>query len=112
MHYAADDKAGGYLQLKKARVRWFMSLDVMDVPEELREKGKRTFRSISVDGEEIEFSEGFADLHTVTYRNILAGNGFGPEDARSCIETVYAIRHAQQQGLNGNYHPFLKNTSF
>jgi len=110
LHYAAADKAGGFLQLKNARVRWFMSLDEMDVPAAVREKGQRTFRSITVDGEEIEFSGGFTDLHTITYQNTLAGNGFGPADARNCIETVYNIRNAQAQGLTGDYHPFLKNT--
>lgn len=110
LHHTAADKAGGFLQLKNARVRWFMSLDVMDVPVEFRDRGQRTYRSITVDGDEIEFSGGFTDLHTVTYQNILAGNGFGLEDARSCIETVYAIRNAEPQGLTGDYHPFLKNT--
>jgi UDP-N-acetyl-2-amino-2-deoxyglucuronate dehydrogenase len=107
LHHTADDKAGGFLRLKQARVRWFLSLDVMDVPEEQRTKGQRTFRSITVNGEEIEFSGGFTDLHTLTYQNILAGNGFGPEDARGSIETVFNIRNAAPIGLSGDYHPFL-----
>lgn len=107
LHHIADDKAGGFLRLKKARVRWFLSLDVKDVPEEQRSKGQRTFRSITVDGEEIEFSGGFTDLHTLTYQNILAGNGFGPEDARGSIETVFNIRNASPIGLTGDFHPFL-----
>ena len=108
LHKSSDDKAGGFLRLPRARVRWFLSLDVMDVPADIRAKGQRTFRSITVDKEEIEFSGGFTDLHTVTYQNILAGKGFVPEDARGSIETVYTIRNAQAAGLVGDYHPFLK----
>jgi UDP-N-acetyl-2-amino-2-deoxyglucuronate dehydrogenase len=65
------NKAGGYLELKNARVRWFLSLDFNDIPKEFKEKGQRTFRSVTVEGEEVEFSEGFTDLHTATYREKL-----------------------------------------
>jgi UDP-N-acetyl-2-amino-2-deoxyglucuronate dehydrogenase len=70
--------------------------------------GKRTFRSITVDGEEIEFSEGFADLHTLTYKEILAGRGFGLKEARQSVETAYTIRNSKPVGLQGDYHPILK----
>ncbi len=99
------NKAAGYLELEKARVRWFMSIDYNDVPAAYKEKGQRTFRSITVDGDELEFSGGFTDLHTQTYQNILAGKGFGLEEARTSIETVYDIRNASPVGLKGEVHP-------
>lgn len=108
VHLSEKNKAAGYLELEKARIRWFLSLDLKDIPSEMRESGKRTFRSIIVDGEEFEFSEGFTELHTMTYREILSGGGYGLEDARKSIETVYTIRNAQPAGLVGEYHPMLK----
>jgi len=86
-----DDKMSGTLELEKAKVNWFLSLDCNDLPDEVGQAGKRTFRSIKIDGEELEFSEGFTDLHTETYRKILAGNGFGVEDTRGGIELVEHI---------------------
>jgi UDP-N-acetyl-2-amino-2-deoxyglucuronate dehydrogenase len=109
VHIAENNKAAGYLELEKAKIRWFLSLDINDVPAVAREAGKRTFRSITVDGKEIEFSDGFTELHTMTYREILAGKGYGLEDARKSIETVYTIRNAKPAGLKGEYHPMLKN---
>jgi UDP-N-acetyl-2-amino-2-deoxyglucuronate dehydrogenase len=100
--------AAGYLELEKARIRWFMSIDSHKLPADVLAKGQRTFRSITVEGEEIEFSGGFTDLHTVSYQEILAGRGYGPEDARVSIEIAHAIRHAQPVGLVGEYHPMLK----
>ncbi|HVN59215.1 MAG TPA: Gfo/Idh/MocA family oxidoreductase [Bacteroidales bacterium] len=108
VHLSEKNKAAGYLELRNARIRWFLSIDTNDIPEELRKSGKRTYRSITVDGEEFEFSEGFTELHTATYREIMAGRGFGLEDARKSIETVYAIRNAVPEGLTGDYHPMLK----
>jgi len=102
-------KAAGYLELENARVRWFLSLDYNDIPSSIKKTGKRTYRSITVDGEEIEFSEGFADLHTMTYREILAGRGFGLKEARQSVETAYTIRNAKPVGLRGEYHPLLKS---
>jgi UDP-N-acetyl-2-amino-2-deoxyglucuronate dehydrogenase len=87
-------KAAGSLRLKKARVNWFLSIDSTDLPAEAINKGARTFRSISLDGEEIEFSGGFTDLHTISYREILEGRGFGLEDTRASIQIVHDIRHA------------------
>lgn len=101
-------KAAGYLDLANARVRWFLSLDYNDIPKETKEKGQRTFRSILIEGEELEFSEGFTELHTATYRDIIAGNGFGLDDARQSVITAYDIRNARPIGLQGNYHPILK----
>lgn len=109
VHYSTATKAAGYLEYANARVRWFLSVDVSDVPASARADGQRTYRSITVDGEEIEFSGGFTDLHTRSYEEILAGRGFGLEENRVAIETVASIRNATPRGLSGNYHPFLKN---
>lgn len=108
VHYSSDTKASGFLEYERARVRWFLSIDIDDVPIESRNRGHRTFRSITCDDEEIEFSDGFADLHTRSYEEILAGNGFGLEENRVAIETVAGIREATPLGLTGDYHPFLK----
>ncbi|MBF7052534.1 Gfo/Idh/MocA family oxidoreductase [Halomonas sp. KAO] len=109
VHYSSETKAAGYLEYANARVRWFLSVDVSDVPATARADGQRTYRSITVDGEEIEFSGGFTDLHTRSYEEILAGRGFGLEENRVAIETVAAIRNASPLGLVGEFHPFLKN---
>ena len=112
VHVVESDKASGYMILQKARVRWFLSIDYNDIPEEISAKGQRTFRSITVDKSEFEFSEGFTDLHTKTYESILSGGGFGLLEAKNAIDTVFAIRNSQPIGLKGEYHPFcnkLKN---
>jgi len=102
------NKAAGYLELENARVRWFLSIDYNDIPDIVKRNGRRTFRSITVEGEEIEFSEGFADLHTETYKEILAGRGFGLKEAKQSVEIAYTIRNAKAVGLRGDYHPILK----
>lgn len=111
VHLSEPHKAAGFLELENARVRWFLSLDYDDIPEKIKTTGKRTFRSITVNGEEIEFSEGFTDLHTLTYKEILAGRGFGLKEARQSVETAYIIRNASPVGLKGDYHPILKSLS-
>ena len=108
VHISKNDKAAGYLVLEKARVRWFLSIDYKDIPDDIKQKGKRTYRSITLDGKEIEFSDGFTDLHTNSYREILSGNGFQLEEARKSIEVVYTIRNSIPIGLKGNYHPLCK----
>jgi len=108
VHLSKPNKTAGYLELENARVRWFLSLDYNDIPSNVKESGQRTFRSITVDGEEIEFSEGFADLHTLSYKEILAGKGFGLREASQSVITAYNIRNAIPVGLKGDYHPFLK----
>tara|TARA_R110000851_G_C13097700_1_gene567676 strand:- start:1290 stop:2240 length:951 start_codon:yes stop_codon:yes gene_type:complete len=108
VHHSDDTMAAGYLEYEKARVRWFLSVDYKYVPESAKAEGQRTYRSITVDGEEIEFSGGFTDLHNRSYEEILAGRGFGLEENRVAIETVSHIRNAVPLGLNGEYHPFLK----
>jgi len=107
VHLASDTKAAGYLEYERARVRWFLSIDLEDVPEELRNRGQRTYRSITVDGQEVEFSDGFTDLHERSYEEILAGRGFGLEENRTAIETVSSIRSAAPIGPKGDYHPFV-----
>lgn len=107
VHHSSDTKAAGFLEYEKARVRWFLSVDAADVPAAQLAAGQRTFRSITVDGEEIEFSGGFTDLHTRSYEEILAGRGFGLEENRIAIETVAAIRNATPVGRQGDHHPFL-----
>ena len=106
VHHRAMDCASGYLEYERARVRWFLSINGRDVPESVAEK-QRTFRSITMNGKEIEFSEGFTDLHTVSYREILAGRGFPLEEVRSSIETVAAIRTQPIQLNKGERHTFL-----
>ncbi|EAY29769.1 Gfo/Idh/MocA family protein [Microscilla marina] len=108
VHVSEPKRASGFLQLEKARVRWYLSVDYNALPEDVKVKGQRTFRSITVEGEEIEFSQGFTDLHTISYQEILKGNGFGLEDARASIDIVHKIRNARPLGLNGDYHPFAK----
>jgi UDP-N-acetyl-2-amino-2-deoxyglucuronate dehydrogenase len=109
VHLSQPNKAAGYLELENARVRWFLSIDYNDLQESVKETGKRTFRSIVIDGEEIEFSEGFGELHTTSYREILAGRGFGLNDARQSVITAFTIRNSNPVGLVGDYHPILKN---
>jgi UDP-N-acetyl-2-amino-2-deoxyglucuronate dehydrogenase len=108
VHLLEPDKASGYLELERARVRWYMSLDYNDIPENIKAKGARTYRSITVNNEEVEFSEGFTDLHTESYRKILQGEGFRLLEPKPAIETVYTIRNAKAIGLKGDYHPLCK----
>lgn len=108
VHLSTETKAAGYLEYENARVRWFLSVDYDDVPAAQKEAGQRTYRSITVDGEEIEFSGGFTDLHTRSYQEILAGRGYGLEENRTAIEAVATIRNAPVAPLAGDYHPFLK----
>lgn len=103
-----EDMAAGFLQLKKARIRWFLSINEQTLPQSVKTSGKRTYRSLTIEGEEFEFSEGFTDLHTRSYVDILSGGGFGLSDARQSIQTVFAIRNAVATGLTGEYHPYLK----
>jgi UDP-N-acetyl-2-amino-2-deoxyglucuronate dehydrogenase len=105
VHISQHDKAAGYLLLDRARVRWFLSVDFNDIPSSIKSNGQRTYRSINIEGEELEFSGGFTDLHTVSYRHILAGKGYGLADARISIQTVHHIRNAKAVGLVGEYHP-------
>mgnify|MGYP001024475910 FL=1 len=108
VHVHEHDRAAGYLELDRARVRWFLSINKDVLPDEVKAKGQRTFRSITIEGDELEFSGGFTDLHNRVYESILDGNGYGLEDARQAIEIVHQIRHSESLGLVGDYHPFAK----
>ncbi|MEZ4987604.1 MAG: Gfo/Idh/MocA family oxidoreductase [Saprospiraceae bacterium] len=105
VHLHTHDRAAGYLELEQARVRWFLSISADTLPESARTAGMRTFRSLSINGEAFEFSDGFNDLHTRSYADILAGGGFTVREARNAIEAVYRIRHEKPVGLQGDYHP-------
>lgn len=108
LHFSSDTLMSGFLELERANVKWFLSIDRSDLPEEAKGK-KTTYRSIQIDGEEIEFTEGFTDLHTKVYQNILDGKGYGIDDARNSIEIVYEIRNSAVTNKKENYHPILLN---
>lgn len=108
VHLHDDRHAAGYLEFEKARVRWYLSIDLNDVPEDARAAGQTTWRSITVDGEEIEFSGGFTDLHTLSYQSIVAGNGFPVGENRTAIEAVSHIRTAPVVAGGDRAHPFLR----
>lgn len=107
VHLAEESKAAGYLEYQNARVRWFLSIDANDLPKEVQGK-KTTYRSITINTRELEFSDGFTDLHTDSYAAILAGRGYGLDDARPCIETVSTIRAASAMPPGGDGHPYLR----
>ncbi|MDD2322468.1 MAG: Gfo/Idh/MocA family oxidoreductase [Bacteroidales bacterium] len=109
VHQSDKHQAAGFLRLKKARVRWLLSLDYQLIPSTVKAAGQRTYRSITVEGKEMEFSGGFTDLHTLSYQKILAGEGFQAEEARKSIEIVHHIRNAKPIGISGEYHPFLNS---
>ena len=107
-HLYEVDKAAGYLEFERARVRWFLSINPEMLPQEALDKGMRTFRSIKIDGDEFEFSEGFTDLHTLVYRDILNSKGYRVSDAKTAIEIVFALRHKTALGITPNSHPFCQ----
>jgi UDP-N-acetyl-2-amino-2-deoxyglucuronate dehydrogenase len=108
LHLKRTDKLAGFLELERATVRWFLSVDKYDLPNGFLEQGKPAYRSLTVDGEEIEFSSGFTDLHTEVYRDILAGRGFGLREVKPSIELVYRIRTSEEQHTGGAIaHPKL-----
>lgn len=108
VHVMSFDHVAGYMELEKARVRYFLSINSDYLPENAVQGEKRTYRTIRIDGNEFEFSAGFTELHTLSYRKILAGEGFRISEARNCIQIVSDIRHATPIGLKGDYHPLAK----
>ncbi|MBI5916952.1 MAG: Gfo/Idh/MocA family oxidoreductase [Bacteroidetes bacterium] len=108
VHIHTHDRACGFLELDRARVRWFLSINADTLPEEIKARNARTYRSITVDGEEIEFSEGFTDLHTRSYEAILNGAGFGLDEAATAVKIVHDIRNARPAGLHGTLHELAK----
>jgi UDP-N-acetyl-2-amino-2-deoxyglucuronate dehydrogenase len=105
VHLNTHDRAAGYLELEQAKVRWFLSINADTLPNEAKEAGIRTHRAITMDGQLIEFSDGFADLHTLSYQQILQGNGFGLADALPAVELTHEIRNLTPTGLEGDFHP-------
>jgi UDP-N-acetyl-2-amino-2-deoxyglucuronate dehydrogenase len=108
VHLHTHDRAAGLLVFEKARVRWFLSINAETLPQEAKTAGKRTYRSINIDGVELEFSGGFTDLHTASYQDILNGRGYRISAAKTAIEIVEQIRHTQPLGLIGDYHPYCE----
>lgn len=108
VHIHTHDRAAGYLEFEKARVRWFLSINDEVLPDEVKAKGQGTYRSLTLEGEELEFSDGFTNLHTRVFEQIIAGKGYGLEDARKAIKIVHSVRTQAPIGLKGVYHPFAK----
>jgi UDP-N-acetyl-2-amino-2-deoxyglucuronate dehydrogenase len=108
VHVASHDRVAGFLRLKKARVRYFLSINADHLPANAVQGEKRTYRTIMIDGDEFEFSAGFTELHTKSYEKILSGEGFRISEARNCINIVHTIRNAKPIGLKGDYHPLAK----
>lgn len=108
VHVMSFDRVAGYLELKKARVRYFLSINAETLPENAVQGEKRTYRTLNIDGEEFEFSKGFTELHTESYKKILSGEGFRISEARPCIEIVSQIRTSKPIGLVGDYHPLAR----
>lgn len=107
VHLRCADRAAGYLELEKARVRWFLSLRSDDLPPAIQSAGKRTYRSITIDGDELEFTDGFTDLHTAIYKEVLEGRGFGIKDSYKAIEAVQKIRDTEMMPSDAQKHPYL-----
>ena len=108
VHVMSFDRVAGFLELKRARVRYFLSINSECLPPNAVEGEKKTYRTLNIDGDEFEFSVGFTELHTKSYQKILAGEGFRIAEARNCIEIVSTIRNATPIGLKGDYHPLAK----
>jgi UDP-N-acetyl-2-amino-2-deoxyglucuronate dehydrogenase len=109
VHERGAHRIGGYLQLERARVRWFLSTGIADLPFTPEPGGRSTHRSITVDGREIEFSDGFTDLHTRVYEETLAGRGFGIADSRPSIELSHRIRQTPAEPAAAQLHPMVGN---
>ena len=108
VHIHTHDRAAGYFEFEKARVRWFLSINGDTLPNEVKLQGKTTYRSLTFEGEEIEFSDGFTNLHTESYKGIFQGQGFGIAEAENAVKMVYDIRNKTPKGLSGDYHPLAK----
>jgi UDP-N-acetyl-2-amino-2-deoxyglucuronate dehydrogenase len=107
VHLHTHDTAAGYFEFEKAKVRWYLSINSDNIPTHVLAKGLKTYRSLTIEDEEIEFSDGFTELHTLSYQNILNGEGFGLDEAISSINIVHDIRNFEPLGITGDYHPML-----
>ncbi|WP_420318299.1 Gfo/Idh/MocA family oxidoreductase [Ekhidna sp.] len=108
VHVNTHDRSGGFLELERANIRWFLSINADLLPAEIKSEGKTTYRSLKIGPDEFEFSGGFTDLHTQSYQKILAGNGFRIEETKAAIKIVHEIRNQQPVGCQGEYHPLAK----
>ena len=108
VHVMNHDRVAGYLELRQARVRYFLSINALCLPPNAVEGEKKTYRTLNIDGDEFEFSQGFTELHTRSYEEILAGHGFRISEARPCIQIVSDIRRSTPIGLQGDYHPLAR----
>ncbi len=106
VHIMQHDRASGILQLKNANVRWFLSINSDTLPNNIKEKEQRTFRAITIDGVELEFSNGFTDLHTKSYKHIIENKGFSIKDTLPSLQLAYQLRNEVISPLKGDYHPF------
>lgn len=108
VHLHTHDRASGIIRLKKANVRWFLSINEDTLPKSIKDKGKRVFRSIRIDDDELEFSDGFTELHNISYKSILEGKGFRVKDSLSSINIVHDIRNSTISKIESDYHPMVK----
>jgi len=111
VHHSDARRMAGFLELERARVNWFLSVEPADLPFGASPGGRSTYRSITIDGEEIEFTDGFADLHTRVYEKTLAGEGFGIEEARAAIELGHLIRTTPVSAKDDTAHPLWSSTT-
>jgi UDP-N-acetyl-2-amino-2-deoxyglucuronate dehydrogenase len=111
VHLHTHDTAAGYFEFEKAKVRWYLSINSDNIPTHVLAKGLKTYRSLTIEDEEIEFSDGFTELHTLSYQNILNGEGFGLNEAISSIQIVHDIRNSKPLGLVGDFHPLLRTNA-
>ncbi len=108
LYLREDRRVSGFLEFEKANVRWYLSLETEDLPKQAVNSGTPTYRSLELDGEEFQFSDGFTDLHTKVYKSILDGKGYGLGDARQSIEIVHNIRNEKVEKKIEYPHPLLK----
>ena len=111
VHYKTHTQIGGFLELNNAKVKWFLSIDKNDIPENVGGNKLKTYRSIICNGEQIQFSDGFTDLHTLVYKNILDGHGCGIEESRPSIQLVHELRNKDTNKTDNNIHPIVKQFS-
>ena len=108
LYVNTKDTSSGFSNYKNANVRWFLSINKEYLPDHVKKSGIKTYRSMKVGEEEVNFSKGFKDLHIESYKKILSGNGFGLKDSYNSIETVSIIRNQNLSKLSNDYHPFIK----
>lgn len=112
VHLKTSDTNAGTLRFKNARVNWFLSVNSKYLPQSVKDQGQTTYRSITINEDEIEFSDGFKDLHTRSYEEMLKGNGFGLDDAFESVSIVSQIRKMEPIGLLNDYHPFCEKVNY